>query len=72
VLAAQLVSHWVLLFAVAVTVLWDVYHSAVQTFGFGRIYDARRGVDPEHGREAPRGAHDGCVPARIGLPRVLP
>lgn len=50
VLVAQLVSHWVLLFAVAVTVLWDVYHSAMQTFGFGRIYDARRGVDPEHGR----------------------
>ena len=50
VLAAQLVSHWVLLFGVAVVVLWDVYHSAMQTFGFGRIYDARRGVDPEHGR----------------------
>lgn len=50
VLVAQLVSRWALLFAVAVTVLWDVYHSAMQTFGFGRIYDARRGVDPEHGR----------------------
>jgi hypothetical protein len=25
---------------------WDVYHSALQTFGFARIYDARAGNDP--------------------------
>lgn len=40
-------------FAVACSVLatfWDVYHSGAQTFGFGRIYDAKRGNDPQAGR----------------------
>jgi hypothetical protein len=39
--------------AASVSVLatwWDVYHSSMQTFGLGRMYDARRGSDPEVGR----------------------
>lgn len=43
-------SPWI---AVAVSVLvtwWDVYHSGLQTFGLGRIYDARAGNPPELGR----------------------
>ncbi|MEM6789055.1 MAG: hypothetical protein AAF715_16155 [Myxococcota bacterium] len=41
------------LFAVTASVLatfWDVYHSGAQTFGFGRIYDAKAGNDPQRGR----------------------
>ncbi|MCA9710542.1 MAG: hypothetical protein KDK70_32170 [Myxococcales bacterium] len=40
-------------FAITCSVLatfWDVYHSGAQTFGFGRIYDAKRGNDPQEGR----------------------
>lgn len=34
-----------------ILVVWfDVWHSALQTFGFGRIYDARLGNDPSVGR----------------------
>lgn len=47
---ALLSSLWV---RAAVTVLatwWDVYHSSLQTFGIGRIYDAKEGSDPEAGR----------------------
>ncbi len=43
-------SPWM---AISVSVLvtwWDVYHSGLQTFGLGRIYDARAGNDPELGR----------------------
>ena len=29
---------------------WDVYHSGMQTFGLGRIYDSRAGNDPRLGR----------------------
>jgi hypothetical protein len=29
---------------------WDVYHSALQTFGFARIYDRKAGNDPMVGR----------------------
>ena len=39
---------------ICVTVLatwWDVYHSSLQTFGLGRIYDRRAGNDPTVGRE---------------------
>jgi hypothetical protein len=47
---AMCFSRWV---AVSVTVLatwWDVYHSSLQTFGLGRIYDARAGNDANVGR----------------------
>lgn len=43
-------SAWV---SVAVSVLatwWDVYHSGMQTFGLGRIYDMKCGNDPHIGR----------------------
>ncbi|MCH7869729.1 MAG: hypothetical protein IH881_18695 [Myxococcales bacterium] len=37
--------------AVAVLAIWwDVYHSALQTFGIGRIYDMKRGNAPLVGR----------------------
>lgn len=36
--------------AAALAVWWDVYHSALQTFGIGRIFDAKAGNDPEAGR----------------------
>ena len=51
---AMNVSAWV---AVTVTVLatwWDVYHSSLQTFGIGRIYDLRRGNDAHMGRQLDR------------------
>ncbi len=32
------------------TVWWDVYHSSLQTFGFGRIYDAKQKNDAQAGR----------------------
>ncbi|MCY1005275.1 hypothetical protein OV079_06750 [Nannocystis pusilla] len=43
-------SDWLLATAVVLTVWWDVVHSSLQTFGLGRIYDARRGNAPEAGR----------------------
>lgn len=30
--------------------LWDIYHSSLQTFGLGRIYDRQAGNDPAVGR----------------------
>ena len=40
-------SLWILACAGVVAVWWDVYHSSLQTFGFGRIYDAKQGNSPE-------------------------
>jgi hypothetical protein len=36
--------------AAALAVWWDVYHSSLQTFGIGRIFDHKAGNDPEAGR----------------------
>ncbi|PIR16073.1 MAG: hypothetical protein COV48_10870 [Elusimicrobia bacterium CG11_big_fil_rev_8_21_14_0_20_64_6] len=36
--------------AAALAVWWDIYHSALQTFGIGRIFDLKAGNDPEAGR----------------------
>lgn len=33
-----------------ITLLWDVHHGYMQTFGIGRIYDAKHGNDPNVGR----------------------
>lgn len=33
-----------------VTVLWDAHHGYMQTFGIGRLYDAKAGNDPTVGR----------------------
>ncbi|MDF1664460.1 MAG: hypothetical protein P1V97_22035 [Planctomycetota bacterium] len=48
--SAMLFSTWVFLITAVVAVWWDVYHSGMQTFGLGRIYDARAGNDPLVGR----------------------
>ena len=44
---ATAMSTWVV---GIVAVWWDVYHSSLQTFGFGRIYDAKLKNDPAAGR----------------------
>lgn len=36
--------------AAALAIWWDVYHSSMQTFGLGRIFDAKAGNDSEAGR----------------------
>jgi hypothetical protein len=38
--------------ASVLTVWWDVYHSSLQTFGLGRIYDQRAGNDVHLARRA--------------------
>jgi hypothetical protein len=48
--AAVYTSTWALIVVGVVGVWWDVYHSALQTFGIGRIYDLRAGNDLEAGR----------------------
>jgi len=47
---AMLASSWVLVCVSVLATFWDVYHSALQTFGFSRIYDGRAGNPPEQGR----------------------
>lgn len=49
-LAVQLVSPWACIGMSVLATYWDVYHSSLQTFGFGRIYDAKAGNDPATGR----------------------
>lgn len=49
-LVGMLVSPMVAVCASVLATFWDVYHSGAQTFGFGRIYDAKRGNDPNQGR----------------------
>jgi len=51
-LAAALVSNWAFTCLFVLMVFWDVYHSAMQVFGFARIYDRKAGNDPEAGRTA--------------------
>jgi hypothetical protein len=43
-------SYWIAAFALFVSVFWDIYHSCLQTFGLGRIYDAKAGNDPLEAR----------------------
>ena len=43
-----------LIVAGVVAAFWDVYHTAQQNFGLGRIYDARAGVAREETRRADR------------------
>jgi hypothetical protein len=47
-------SDWGLATAFVVAMVWDIYHSGMQSFGLCRIYDARRGNDPSTGRELDR------------------
>ena len=44
--AALLASPALLLIGGIAAVLWDVHHSAMQTFGLGRIYDMKAGNGP--------------------------
>jgi hypothetical protein len=49
-LAGALLSRWVLVGISVLATFWDVYHSGLQTFGLGRIYDARAGNNPKTAR----------------------
>ncbi|MFV8819153.1 hypothetical protein [Haliea sp. E17] len=48
---AMLSSNWALICVSVLATFWDVYHSALQTFGFARIYDNKWGNDPAAGRQ---------------------
>lgn len=48
--ACMMGSVWVAVGISVLTTWWDVYHSGLQTFGLGRIYDSRMGNDPLVGR----------------------
>ena len=47
---AMYFSEWALISVAVLATFWDVYHSGMQTFGFGRIYDARAGNSPTQAR----------------------
>lgn len=49
-LLALFTSHWAFVVAGVISVFWDVYHTAQQNFGLGRIYDAKAGGNPNAGR----------------------
>jgi hypothetical protein len=48
--AAMMLSMWAVVLVAVLVVFWDVYHSALQTFGLARIYDRNAGNDPSVGR----------------------
>lgn len=48
--AGMMLSSWVLVSVFVLSVWWDVYHSSLQTFGLGRLYDMRAGNDAHAGR----------------------
>ena len=48
--AAMMVSPWAFVTASVLATFWDVYHSALQTFGFARMYDRKAGNDATVGR----------------------
>lgn len=47
---AMLKSQWVMVSVSVLATFWDVYHSGLQTFGLGRIYNLKAGNQPEVGR----------------------
>ncbi len=49
-LIAAFSSVWVAVVFAVLATWWDVYHSSLQTFGFGRIYDSKMGNAPQTGR----------------------
>jgi hypothetical protein len=49
-LVAMLCSDWVLVSFAVLGTFWDIYHSSLQTFGLGRMYDRKTGNDPNKGR----------------------
>lgn len=54
-LVAFTVSPTLVAIMTIVAIYWDEWHSQMQTFGFGRIYDSRLGNDPLHGRRLDMG-----------------
>lgn len=48
--AALAAAKPLLIAGLVLATFWDVYHSAMQTFGLGRIYDMKAGADPHWGR----------------------
>jgi hypothetical protein len=48
--AAFVSSDWLMVTGVVLGVLWDTYHSAMQNFGFCRLYDAKAGNPAQRGR----------------------
>ena len=44
-------SDWLMVSAIILAVFWDVYHTAMQNFGFCRLYDSRQGIFSEKGRK---------------------
>ena len=55
--AGMLYSNLFVAGMAAVAIVWDVYHSCMQTFGLGRIYDAKAGNDPTVGRQLDLGVN---------------
>ncbi len=53
-LVAMTLSPWFAVFVSVLATWWDVYHSSLQTFGIGRIYDMRQGNDLSAGRQLDR------------------
>ncbi len=49
-IASMAYSLWITVFCSVLAAWWDVYHSSMQTFGLGRIYDMRKGNNPDIGR----------------------
>lgn len=47
---AMILSSWILVACSVLATFWDVYHSGLQTFGFGRLYDKKAGNTTEAGR----------------------
>lgn len=50
VFALMFLSDTAMVVATVLVVFWDVYHSALQTFGLARFYDRLEGNDPNRGR----------------------
>ena len=48
---AMITSNYVLYTCSVLATFWDVYHSGMQTFGFGRIYESKAGNDANAGRK---------------------
>lgn len=47
---AMTASEWIQVAVAVLATFWDVYHSSLQTFGLGRIYDRLAGNSPTEGR----------------------
>lgn len=54
-LAAMCISPIFFVLMGVIGVYWDEWHSLMQTFGFGRIYDGKQGNDPLTGRKLDMG-----------------